>query len=183
MKAFGRLKSIGKGAKSGFRRLRNRAGKFAFMGGKTKKAPKTAKGIVLASQGSRDAFTASKNAKARNKAALKFARNNPGKVARFAVNKFFGVGGKGRGAIMGARNAFSTVKANIPQGFKDRTKNFAAKHSLGTKASTAWDVTKTLSKDPVFVASAVVTVISGARLLQQASAYDKGQAARNKPGT
>jgi hypothetical protein len=183
MRAFGRLKSIGKGAKKSFNRLRNRAGKFAFMGGRTKKAPKGSKGIVLASQGSRDAFTASKNAKARNKAALKFALNNPGKVARFAANKLFGVGGKGRGAVMGARNAFSTVKANIPQGFKDRTKNFAKKHSLGVKASTAWDVTKLLARDPIFVTAATVTAVSGYRLFQQASAYDKGQASRNKPWT
>jgi hypothetical protein len=183
MKGFGRLKGLGRGAKVGLRRLRNRAGKFAFMGGRTKKAPKTAKGIVLASQGSRDAFTASKNAKARNKAALRFALNNPGKVTRFAVSKLFGQGGKAYGARMGVRNAFSTVKANIPQGFKTKVKNFATKHSLGTKASTAWQVSKVLSRDPIFMVAAGVTVVSGVRLFQQASAYDRAQGIRNRPST
>jgi hypothetical protein len=180
------LRNIGRKAKANFTRLRNRAGKFAFMGGKKKKqgiqkAKKTDNKMVVASDRSRVDFMDAQTLKARRKQALGYAFRNPGKVLRFAANALFSKGGKGYGARMGVKNAFSTVKANIPQGFKDRTRAFAAKYNLKGKAQTTWEVTKVLGRDPIFVASALTSVVLLARAAQEVSSMEKARQAKAKP--
>jgi hypothetical protein len=152
------------------------------MGGKKKKAGKgrVKRGSELAianpdlrRQG------ANRQAKAkRMKQALRYAVMNPGKVLGFGVQTMMKTP-RGQKVKNTFRNTTATISANLPQGFKNRVKNFSAKHKLGSKARLWGQVAGSMAKMPETYAGVALLGIS-VKQYQDAAAKEKGMTAQSR---